>query len=83
MRRKLSTIRFTLPPNISVAELPPSVVSASVANNGRVEARAEHPLRVVGALAAWADEHDLDLPDLEVSRPTLEDIYLELTEERP
>jgi ABC-2 type transport system ATP-binding protein len=79
---KLSTIRFTLPPNISASELPRSVVFASVGSNGRIEAKAEHPLSVVGALASWAEERGVDLPDLEVSRPTLEDIYLELTKER-
>ena len=39
------------------------------------------PLALVGALAAWAHEREIDLPDLEVSRPRLEDIYLHLTEE--
>ena len=38
-------------------------------------------LALVGALASWADEREVDLPDLEVSRPRLEDIYLHLTEE--
>jgi ABC-2 type transport system ATP-binding protein len=78
---KLSTIRFTLPPNVSESALPLSVLPGFLAHNGRVEARAEHPLSVVGALAAWAAERGVDLPDLEVSRPTLENIYLELTEE--
>jgi hypothetical protein len=71
-----------LPPNISAAERPTSVISASVASNGIVEVKTEHPLRVVGELATWANKRDLDLPNLEVSRPTLEDIYLELTEDR-
>ena len=29
-------------------------------------------------LAAWALERGVELPDLEVRRPTLEDVYLEL-----
>ena len=28
-------------------------------------------------LAAWASEHGVELPDLAVARPTLEDVYLE------
>jgi hypothetical protein len=51
--------------------------------NGKVEARVNSPLALVGALAAWASERNVDLPDLEVTRPTLEDIYLELTEAQP
>lgn len=39
------------------------------------------PLPFVGALAAWAEAREVDLPDLEVSRPSLEDIYLRLTQE--
>jgi ABC-2 type transport system ATP-binding protein len=31
------------------------------------------------SLAEWAEAQRVDLPDLEVRRPTLEDIYLELT----
>ena len=39
------------------------------------------PLAHVGALAEWALARGIDLPDLDVRRPTLEDVYLELTEE--
>jgi ABC-2 type transport system ATP-binding protein len=46
----------------------------------KIEAKADSPLALVGALAAWARDRGIDLPDLEVSRPTLEDVYLELTE---
>jgi ABC-2 type transport system ATP-binding protein len=38
------------------------------------------PLVHVRALAEWALAHGIDLPDLDVRRPTLEDVYLELTE---
>ena len=78
---KASMIRFTLPANMSVADLPPTIASALVACTGdKMEAKVSSPLSVVGALAAWASERHIDLPDLEVTRPTLEDIYLELTE---
>lgn len=51
--------------------------------DGKVEAKVNSPLAFVGALAAWASERSVDLPDLEVTRPTLEDVYLELTEAQP
>jgi len=76
---KLATIRFTLPPDISAEELPPALHVRSV--NGKLETQADRPLAVVGALAHWAEQRGVDIPDLEVFRPTLEDIYLELTEE--
>jgi ABC-2 type transport system ATP-binding protein len=82
--RKASAIRFTLPPGMVVADLPPMAASAVTAfTDSQVELQANSPLSVVGVLAAWARERRVDLPDLEVTRPTLEDIYLELTELQP
>jgi ABC-2 type transport system ATP-binding protein len=81
---KASAVSFTLPPGTSVTDLPPTVACALVAcTDGRVEAQASSALALVGDLAAWAKERQVDLPDLEVTRPTLEDVYLELTEQRP
>ena len=79
---QLSTIRFTLPKDMSTSDLPPSVLLAvSGDTDSKIEAKASSPLVLVGALAAWASERGVDLPDLQVSRPSLEDIYLQLTEE--
>jgi ABC-2 type transport system ATP-binding protein len=47
--------------------------------NGRVVLDSMQPLRDVAALAAWADAHQLEIEDLEVRKPSLEDVYLELT----
>jgi len=82
--RKASTIRFTLPPGTVVADLPTAAASAvRVGTDGEVELHAGSPLPLVGALAAWASARRVDLPDLEVTRPTLEDVYLDLTEAQP
>jgi ABC-2 type transport system ATP-binding protein len=79
-----STIRFTLPSSASVMDLPPPFGSAAIASaEGIVEVKTTSPLPLVGTLAAWAAQRHVDLPDLEVTRPTLEDVYLELTEEHP
>jgi ABC-2 type transport system ATP-binding protein len=81
---KASTIRFSLPPGTSASDLSPTVAAALIAcRDGKVEAQTNSPLSLVGDLAAWAKQRGVDLPDLEVTRPTLEDVYLELTEERP
>ena len=52
---KASTIRFTLPPGLSAADLPPTITSALVAaQDGQVEAKAASPLPLLADLAAWA-----------------------------
>jgi len=77
---KASIITFTLPAGVPAEDLPPAVTGGIVGTaGGRVEAQARSPLSLVGALAEWAKAHAVDLPDLQVHRPTLEDTYLQLT----
>jgi ABC-2 type transport system ATP-binding protein len=77
-----SIISFTLPPGVSADSLPPALAACVTGTvNGHVEADTGSPLRLVGALAAWAQARGIDLPDLDVHRPTLEDVYLQLTRE--
>jgi hypothetical protein len=44
-----------------------------------VRVRAADPVASLFVLTRWAVEHERQLPDLEVCRPSLEDIYLRLT----
>jgi ABC-2 type transport system ATP-binding protein len=77
-----STIRFTLPPGLSAADLPPALAAVVTGGPGdKVEARVTGPLPLLGDLAAWAKARNVDLPGLQVLRPTLEDVYLQLTRE--
>jgi len=77
-----SVISFTLPPGLSAADLPPAVAAVVTGSaGGRVEAHAASTLPLLGALAVWAQARGADLPDLQVRRPTLEDVYLQLTRE--
>ena len=46
-----------------------------------VRFRSTHPTRDLAPLLAWAAGRGMELERLTVTRPTLEDIYLELTEE--
>jgi len=79
---KGSVIRFTLPSSTPASELPSALTEAVVSeSDGRIEAETGSPLPWIGTLAAWAAERGLDLTDLEVTRPTLEDVYLKLTED--
>ena len=47
--------------------------------NGRVVLESGQPLRDIAALAAWADAQQVEVEDLDVRKPSLEDVYLELT----
>jgi ABC-2 type transport system ATP-binding protein len=77
-----ATIRFTLPPGTGAGILPASLSSlADPASDGLVTLRTQTPLVQLRELAGWALAHDLDLADIEVRRPTLEDVYLSLTAE--
>jgi len=77
-----SRVSFTLPPGVSASDLPPAMAACITRTaGGRVEADTTSPLPLLGVLAGWAQARDVDLPDLQVHRPTLEDVYLQLTRE--
>jgi ABC-2 type transport system ATP-binding protein len=55
------------------------VEGAVMAPNGTVELRSVDPTTDLHAITGWALDNAVDLVDLSVTRPTLEDVYLELT----
>ena len=73
-------ISFTLPHGVAWDELPASLEAAPASAGRVVRVRAADPVSSLFVLTRWAVEHELQLPDLEVSRPSLEDIYLQLTD---
>jgi ABC-2 type transport system ATP-binding protein len=74
-----TSITFRLPDGVELPDLAlPERLEAEVAD-GRVELRSHAPLPLVHALTAWAVESGFDLPDFQVRRPSLEDVYLDLT----
>jgi ABC-2 type transport system ATP-binding protein len=70
-----AVVRFTLPDGIDLSALPLPARS----DNGRVVLETSTPTRTLHELTAWAVARDLELGGLEVLRPSLEDVYLELT----
>jgi ABC-2 type transport system ATP-binding protein len=77
--RAACRISFRLPPGQDKG--PPLPADAVVQQSGRhVSVETRTPVVVLQALMTWAAARDLELPDLEVRRPSLEDVYLELTE---
>ena len=67
-------IRFARPPG----ELPP-VLADGAAVGAEVEFAVEEPTRVLHELTSWAVQRGVELEGLEVTRPSLEDVYLDLT----
>jgi ABC-2 type transport system ATP-binding protein len=72
-------ISFELPSRMTVSDLPAGIAGASRVANGVVRVESERPVEVLNRLTGWALERSVDLDGLEVRRPSLEDIYLELT----
>jgi ABC-2 type transport system ATP-binding protein len=72
-------VSFELPPRVGVSDLPAEVAAAASVANGVVRLEAERPTELLNRLTGWALERSVDLGGLEVRRPSLEDIYLELT----
>jgi ABC-2 type transport system ATP-binding protein len=70
-------IRFRVP--AGTAEPPAAVGRLSPTADGWVELVVRDPVRELHELTTWALDRGLELEGLEVTRPTLEDVYLELT----
>ena len=71
-----TTVSFTFPEG--APPLPPELSRSFVSTNGALRATTESPVRLLHDLTRWALEHDVALADLDVSRPTLEDVFIEL-----
>ncbi len=77
-RARVGVINFLLPEGTTAADLPRLRDTATVSGR-RVTVRSERPTSALAVLAAWAEPKGGELPELTVSRPSLEDVYLELT----
>jgi ABC-2 type transport system ATP-binding protein len=69
-----SRIRFRLPGGVA----PPPLDGVTVTGDG-IEIVADEPTRALHELTGWALAQGVELIGLEVRRPSLEDVYLELT----
>jgi ABC-2 type transport system ATP-binding protein len=78
-----SVISFSLPEGSTEAALPevlrPNVTRAS---GRQVQMSSRNSLQDLAVLAQWASAQGLAIPDLQVTRPSLEDVYLNLVEAR-
>ena len=75
-------ITFTLPPEAAAADLPATLAERAEAHSdGRVQMISAGVADDLHVLSGWALDRGIDLDDLEVRRPTLEDVYLALVAE--
>jgi ABC-2 type transport system ATP-binding protein len=70
------TIRFRLPRDVVVSELP---VAPTRLTGDEVEIRTTEELTVLHELTGWALQRHVELGGLTVNRLTLEEVYLRLT----
>jgi ABC-2 type transport system ATP-binding protein len=77
-----SIISFRLPQGPG-ADLPePIRLKVTSVPGSQVQVSSTKPLEDLSILAQWARAHGVDLADLQVTRPSLEDVYLDLVEGR-
>ena len=75
-----TAIRLRLPAD--VAPPPELGLQPTVDGNGQLEVRTSDPTRRLHELTAWALREAVTVEDIEVARPSLEDVYLALTGRR-
>ncbi len=72
-------ITFARPAGYAIADLPLPAGSARAAGDGQLVVETATPTLVLQQLTAWALYRGLELAGLTIGRPSLEDIYLQLT----
>jgi ABC-2 type transport system ATP-binding protein len=79
-RRSGARITFAAPSGRALDELPPALAErAERHREGRISLASSSVAADLHSLSGWALAHGLELEDLEVRQPTLEDVYLDLT----
>ena len=81
-QRAVTSIRFGLPYGVATSELPAGIAARAVDRGGWLELGSREPVADLAELCGWALARGLTLEGLEAVRPSLEEIYLELTSER-
>jgi ABC-2 type transport system ATP-binding protein len=72
-------IRFALPAGIAVGDLPSLPAATISEQEDGVLITTTEGVSAIHELSGWALQHELPLPGLSLSQPSLEDIYLALT----
>jgi len=77
-----TVVRFQTPAGVTVDDVRMHVDGAALESSGnQLSFRTDNPQRALYALTSWAEGAGVELVALEVRRPSLEDVFLELTSE--
>jgi ABC-2 type transport system ATP-binding protein len=74
-------VTFRVPYGVAAGDLPLPGGAEVERRERQLAFRTHTPTRDLAPLLGWAADNDIELEGLSVSRPTLEDVYLQLTEE--
>lgn len=80
-----STIEIECGQPIADSELPPAIsaLKHKLSDDGRkLNVQCAEPARTIVELVKWIDQRGLELADIHLKRPTLEDVFIELTGKR-
>ncbi len=75
-----ATVSFRLPGDAALAELPPVVPGDARVTPEEIVFQTDRPTAVLHDLTGWALTRGCELDNLTVDRPSLEDVYLQLTD---
>jgi ABC-2 type transport system ATP-binding protein len=78
-KRSEAVMRFQLPHRLAALELPPDVAAIADIDGLDVVIRSGQPTSVLASLTQWALGRGEELRELTVSRPTLEEVLIDLT----
>jgi ABC-2 type transport system ATP-binding protein len=70
-------LTFRLPAGATAADLP-DLGGRPVGDGRELQVTTRTPTAVLHRLTGWAAERGIELPSLTVTRPSLEDVYLDL-----
>jgi ABC-2 type transport system ATP-binding protein len=76
-------VSFDLPVDVAVDELSHVLPASTTIVGARVGFTTREPTAAVAALTGWAVARGLELAELSVTRPTLEDVFLDLVADDP
>jgi ABC-2 type transport system ATP-binding protein len=76
---QVAEISFSVPRGVELEALPVGIGATGTDGDGKVRVHTDDPVSALFSLTRWALEHDHGLSNLELRRPTLEDVYLQLT----
>src|SRR4051812_1309823 len=72
-------ISLTRPWSGELPEWPHAIRSVLSADGRRITVNSQHPARTLVEMVKWVDSHGIELDDVHLKRPTLEDVFIELT----